>query len=297
MLKDILFGGDQLKDTDQELDTENKSQSNHNDHSDETDKGSKENTENTGNTGNTEVKETKDKKDTVIIGMKKDLKSLSRNLKERDQKLAELEMSNSDLKTMLKKLTDTLEMDATQKEREAQLRKVAEENNLDPDSLKSIIELANPDFGKKTLKEPKETKEEKEEKPAIDKSNKSNEKLDIDVDRARAFIEDKLTEFVEDNPEYEGLFDTEDVTDLLVGNLTNPKYNKFASIEDYVIHKYGGKVKGKAGIEKPKGNISTKVDISSIDPNTNEGWEALKRNPEAMAQYKKDMIEKAKMYY
>lgn len=230
-----------------------------------------------------EEKQTKaDPKDTVIINLKRQLKETKRE--------------TAEVKGLVQELTNLVQKETKSKLSEAKIVAFAEKTGADPDSIRELAELIRdevaPQKEEKSSKaskvQPKEDDEDEDDEEELPKFNKG---------RLTKAVNQLVDEFLEEMPEFEEIVEADDLKEII---LSNPqKYAKTPIIE--IVEKFYGKaIKGKKGIESMKPSGSSHQAEKKVGGKLSEKeFEAIKDDPEAMKEYRKDLfsrVQKAGLY-
>lgn len=223
-----------------------------------------------------------DPKDNVIVSLKRQLRDTKRE--------------TAEVKGLVQELTNLVQNETKAKLSEAKIVAFAEKTGADPDSIRELAELLRdevaPQKEDKTSKaskvQPKEDEDDEDEDEELPKFNKA---------RLAKAVNQLVDEFMDEMPEYDDVFDSEDLKEII---LSNPnKYARMPIIQ--IVEKfYGRAVKGKKGIEtmKPAGS-SHQAEKKTGGKLTDKEFDAIKDDPEAMKDYRKDLvsrIQKAGLY-
>lgn len=223
-----------------------------------------------------------DPKDNVIVSLKRQLRDTKRE--------------TAEVKGLVQELTNLVQNETKAKLSEAKIMAFAEKTGADPDSIRELAELVRdevaPQKEDKTSKaskvQPKEDEDDEDEDEELPKFNKA---------RLAKAVNQLVDEFMDEMPEYDDVFDSEDLKEII---LSNPnKYARMPIIQ--IVEKfYGRAVKGKKGIEtmKPAGS-SHQAEKKTGGKLTDKEFDAIKDDPEAMKDYRKDLvsrIQKAGLY-
>jgi colicin import membrane protein len=193
--------------------------------------------------------------------------------------LLEYKNLSKDLKKELKELRESIESGATKKEVAEDLKKIAEEHNVDPEFLDKFA---------KSIKAQVEA--EVEEK--VSSKIKPMEEKDAKEKQDKAF-EEHYGKVLEAMPEYKGIAQ-KDVIKALALDPTNAK-KTFAEIFEKA---YGHLLPNKKAIDAARANAGGKgiTDIDFEKANTDKEYFAqIMADPELKAKYNKEMLQKMKL--
>ena len=168
-----------------------------------------------------------DPKDNVIVSLKRQLRDTKRE--------------TAEVKGLVQELTNLVQNETKAKLSEAKIVAFAEKTGADPDSIRELAELLRdevaPQKEDKTSKaskvQPKEDEDDEDEDEELPKFNKA---------RLAKAVNQLVDEFMDEMPEYDDVFDSEDLKEII---LSNPnKYARMPIIQ--IVEKfYGRAVKGK----------------------------------------------------
>lgn len=224
-----------------------------------------------------------DPKDSVIISLKRQLRDTKRE--------------TAEVKGLVQELTNLVQNETKAKLSEAKIVAFAEKTGADPDSIRELAELLRDEVAPQ--KEDKTSKASKVQPKIEDEDEDDNEDElpKFNKSRLTKAVNQLVDEFMDEMPEYDDIFDSEDLKEII---LSNPnKYARMPIIQ--IVEKfYGRAVKGKKGIEsvKPAGT-SHQAEKKTGGKLTDKEFEAIKDDPEAMKDYRKDLvsrIQKAGLY-
>lgn len=235
----------------------------------------------TGHNDHDDEKKNTDPKDGVIVSLKKELKSNKKEM--------------SEIKTLVSDLTNLIQNDSKVKLSNAKIEAFAEKRGVDPESIRELAELLRDETvqspkkvdSKQTKKDEDEEDEDEDEEEEVPKVTKS-----FDKKRLGQAVDKMVIDFLIDIPEYAEIVDTDTVKEVI---LANPQAYASKTISEIVEKIYGKAIKGKGGIEAIRNNNrdNTKKTTGKL---SQEEMEALKTDPTAMKEYKKDLVNRAQKF-
>lgn len=213
-------------------------------------------------------------KDRAIISLKRDLKKSNQTQEE--------------MRTMITDLTDLIKADKSQQVSDAKIAKFAEDNGIDPNTLKALKEVMRDEVVQPPVKkvakknEDEDDDEDEEEVPPVTKTF-NKKRLGLAVDKM-------TSEFLEDMPEYADIVDEDYIKELILENPTKYASKSMAEIVEKI---YGKQIEGKKGIEHQRNNGREGKEVKTKGRLSPKEFDAIKDNPEAMKDYKKDLVDRA----
>jgi hypothetical protein len=223
-----------------------------------------------------------DPKDKVIISLKRELRENKKEM--------------SEVKTLVTDLVTALNAEKSQKMSEAKIVAFAEKRGVDPDSIRELAELLRDEVAPQSKKAPvskkqAEPEDDDEEDIDEDEDEKPVAKKFSNARLAKA-VDQMVTDFLDDTPEYEAIVDIDTVKEII---LANPqKYIKMP-INEIIDKIYGKSIKGKGGIEKIKSN-NRQTEKKSFGKLSSAEFKEIKNDPEAMKEYKSGLISRARKF-
>lgn len=222
-----------------------------------------------------------DPKDKVIISLKRELR--------------ESKKERGEIKALVTDLVTALEAEKSQKLSEAKIQAFAEKRGVDPDSIRDLAELLRDEVAPQSKKAPVSKKQTEPEDDEDDIDEDEDEKpvaKKFSNARLAKAVDQMVTDFLDDTPEYEAFVDIDTVKEII---LANPqKYIKMP-INEIIDKIYGKSIKGRGGIEKIKNN-NRQVEKKSFGKLSASEFKEIKNDPEAMKEYKSGLIARAKKF-
>jgi hypothetical protein len=217
-----------------------------------------------------------DDKDRLIGALKKELKQDRREVQE--------------LKGLVTDLARIVQTDKNQKISENKIQMFAEENGVDPDSIRKLANLIREEVAPQQETIVSQVKRQEDYQEDDSENEEYDNKKKYTTQRIASAAESMLNDFLQNVPEYKSVVDKDTITELI---LSNPNKYLTMKVGEIVEKVYGKFLEGKNGIERVsnQNRENKKVDFSKGA--TDREFESIKTNPEEMKAYKKSILERA----
>lgn len=184
----------------------------------------------------------------------------------------------------------------TDAELEREVTKLSDKWKANPDFVREMLSaskgLTTKEINEKFLKA-KDAKEKEDEDDEDEQNAPKREVVNIDTSRLGKAVDEMLTSFLADMPEYKDIVNSEVIKSLV---LANPNKNMNRTMNDLVEEVYGKAVAGKKGIDSSKPNSGKNDTVDLSKPLNQEEYRDVMADKDQRKSYVDNLVEKAKKF-